>query len=252
MGIKSLVAVASLARLEKLSPEKQEQALLKLRNKLAMDNQGIARKYAHSYSKSSGGKFTYEDCFQEGMIAILDALRTFDGSRGAKLSTHLCTAVQMKLARFTKHSRRMVALPDYTFTVKRKLELYATENDCTIEEAAKALKVSKKRLAAVLAHNIGEQSISGATDSEGREYVDIPEDSIPPDVVAELNEEREMFNHALDNLTEEERSVITARFNEVPYTEIAKNLGLEKFGPSVIKTIERTAHKKLKQELTPA
>lgn len=68
-----------------------------------MENSNLVRKIAWSFSTSTGCDF--DDLYQEGMIAYLEALKTYDQAKG-RLSTYMWWCISNQLKNYIKQENK--------------------------------------------------------------------------------------------------------------------------------------------------
>ena len=86
---------------------------------LFLSNVGLVRYIVKDYVRKNGGDF--EDFFQEGLIALLDAIKKFDSSKGTKLSIYIDRATRRNITRYNEIKHSLVAVK-WTIT-RKKLQL---------------------------------------------------------------------------------------------------------------------------------
>lgn len=81
--------------------DKDEQACSELVSRYL----GMVRRIAHLYSNNHSD---WDDFISEGNIALLNAIKTFDGSRGASFSTYAYACVNNRMLTALKKSNRII------------------------------------------------------------------------------------------------------------------------------------------------
>jgi RNA polymerase sigma factor (sigma-70 family) len=105
-----------------------------------LDHQSWVEKVVRGYVKPSAAN--YEDCVQEGFIALLEAARTFDESRGFKFLTYATPAIHQRLQRFLRRSTT-IHQPDIWSVEKREELKDSTPPPRNIDAASRALQGSE-------------------------------------------------------------------------------------------------------------
>lgn len=75
---------------------------------LFLSNIGLVRRIVGNHVRKRGGSF--EDLFQEGLIALLKAIEHFDPSETVKMSTYVNTVVRRFLTRYKEKKENIVAI----------------------------------------------------------------------------------------------------------------------------------------------
>lgn len=74
-------------------------------SELISRNIGTVRRIAHLYSSNTAD---CDDLISEGIVGLLNAVRTFDGCRGASFSTYVYTCVNNRILTALKKSSRII------------------------------------------------------------------------------------------------------------------------------------------------
>eukprot|EP00899_Mesostigma_viride_P025362 jgi/Mesvir1/600/Mv02038-RA.4 len=99
--------VASVAELKHAVAEGRKAA-----NKLVMSNMWLARSLARKYA-GDGHDLSLEDLTQEGVFGLIRGLRSYDASKGTKLSTYLYFWVRHAILRAIADQGRLIRVPVY-------------------------------------------------------------------------------------------------------------------------------------------
>lgn len=165
----------------------------------------IVRKYVKGKRRSEH----FEDLVQEGMLALVEAARTFDEARGVKFLTYATPAIHQRVQRFLRRAPTIHA-PDVWVADKRGRHDVPLRN----ERASAALQ----------------GNLDGNTDSETvlrKQQYCRPEFQVAPSQEGEVldNEERALVAAAVQRLPEKQRIVITRTSEGASLTEVAEELG---------------------------
>lgn len=70
-----------------------------------VNNLGFIRQRAHALSsKARNSLVTYEDLYQEGLIAAINAVRSYDATYGASMNTHICNHAKWAMLDYFRHN----------------------------------------------------------------------------------------------------------------------------------------------------
>ena len=87
-----------------------------------LQNEKLAMKLAHRYSKQYQGRHDYDDLVQAARLGILEAARTYDPSRGTAFSTHAYHRARYAISHLLKKNTGIIHIP------------YNAEHDDSIEK----------------------------------------------------------------------------------------------------------------------
>ena len=194
--------------------------MLKLNNELIKEYEKLVYKiiinYANDYNK--------DDLFQEGMMGIIDASRTYDEKSNTKFSTFAYMHILGRVLKCVREDRNMKIsrdlIKDYKKVLITKDYIYKTYGrPASEEEICKVLNMDNERLDEVLRYNESEISINKVIgDSENIELADIIYNKEEIDKIDKL-----CLKDALSGLDPKERDLIYKRYYEnMTQTDIAK------------------------------
>lgn len=207
---------------------------------------------ARSYAKHG---VPMEDLVAEGMLALCEAARRFDPSRGFRFATCGRCWLKAHLRRYTLHNRRIVSAPStrnartviaHLRRTERRLAQETGAPPC-VEQVASALSVKPSDITMVAS------ALSGG-DVEYDDGARVPwvsPDPSPEEMVADA-EVRADFEtclaEALDSLTPREREIVLQRTgNDVATLEsLGATLGVSR---ERVRQIEERAKRKLRSAL---
>lgn len=200
-----------------------------LRNEIVLSNMGLVRACALSMRNMYIKFGEVDDVVNEGVLALMDAIETYDPTKGAKFETFASLKVRGAIIDYI---RKQDWIPRNLRKFSRTLDkansmLYNLNGRVpTTAELAEYLKMDENKLLKLMAEcsctltlsfeeliyedNINEPAMENATDSEL------------------LREEmRRVVAEAIDELREKEREVITLYYyKNFKYSDIAKALGV--------------------------
>ena len=200
-----------------------------LRNEIVLNNMGLVRACALSMRNMYIKFGEVDDVVNEGVLALMDAIETYDPSKGAKFETFASLRVRGAIIDYI---RKQDWIPRNLRKFSRTLDkansmLYNLNGRVpTTAELAEYLKMDENKLLKLMAEcsctltlsfeellyedNINEPSVDAATDSEL------------------LREEmKKVIADAIGELKEREREVITLYYyKNFKYSDIAKALGV--------------------------
>jgi len=78
----------------------------------------MALKLSRKYSKGS----EFDDLYQIAKISIIEAVRSFDKNRGAKLSTHVFSLIMFNLRNYNTRNRSIIYQPSYSSKTIKRIE----------------------------------------------------------------------------------------------------------------------------------
>jgi RNA polymerase sigma-32 factor len=191
-----------------------------------------------------------EDVIQQGNVGLLRAAAKFDPSRECRLATYAAYWIRAEIRDYVVRGYRVVRLGT-TKSERRALRAYRTtrESDPTALAAASGMTVEKvQMLLPLLASR--ETSLDASTDEHGAMVDRLINASPNPEDSASTEQRRERtrgaVEHALQDLTERERTIIRDRLMaDEPRTlqEIGDELGVSK---ERVRQIEERACAKLR------
>ncbi len=172
---------------------------------------------------------TYDDLFQEGALALLNSLSSYNGEKGAKFSTYFFFQLKHHFTKYKRNHQNLIRIPNHIYD---KYNLY---NNSSCE-------LNQKKLKEII--EIFNKYYSTYPLDEVITKIDLKTED--PLVV---NERFSRLNSILDSLPEIEKTVLRFRYgfhNQVEYTykEIGERLNLS---PTWIKNIEKKALKKIEK-----
>jgi len=88
----------------------------------------MALKLSRKYSKNS----EFDDLYQVAKISIIEAVRSYDKTRGAKLSTHVFSLIMFNLRNYNSKNRNIIYQPSYSSQTIKRIEidhLESTQSD---------------------------------------------------------------------------------------------------------------------------
>ena len=195
--------------------------------------------YANDYNK--------EDLFQEGMMGIIDASKTYDEKSNTKFSTFAYMHILGRVLKYIREDRNLKIsrdlIRDYKKVLITKDHIYKSYGRPAREdEICNILNIDKKRLEEIIRYNESEVSIN--------KIIGEDENLTLEDVLS--NEEDKIdklyLKDALNDLSAEERDLIYKRYYEnKTQTEIAKENNISQVK---VYRYERKILDKLKDKIT--
>lgn len=79
----------------------------------------MALKLSRKYSKGS----EFDDLYQVAKISIIEAVRSYDKTRGAKLSTHVFSLIMFNLRNYNSKNRNIIYHPSYSSQTIKRIEI---------------------------------------------------------------------------------------------------------------------------------
>lgn len=207
----------------------QQNREIALRNEIVLNNMKLVRSCALSMRNMYAKYGSVDDVINEGVIALMDAIESFDPENGAKFETYACVKIRGAIIDFI---RRQDWVPRNVRKFAKALDnannmLYNLNGRvATTSELADYLKMDEDKLLSRMAECSGALTLS----FEELLYEDnIDEPGMADASDAELLREElgRVIAEAINELKERERQVITLYYyKNFKYSDIAKALGL--------------------------
>ena len=207
----------------------QQSGEIALRNEIVLNNMGLVRSCAMSMRNMYIRHGDTDDVINEGVLALMDAIESFDPTKGAKFETYASLKIRGAIIDFL---RKQDWIPRNVRKFARTLDkansmLYNLNGRVpTTSELAEHLGMDEDKLLKQMAECSCTITLSFEEllyeDNIDEPAVDAPSDS------GLLREEmsREIAN-AIDELKDKERQVITLYYyKNMKYSDIAKALGV--------------------------
>ena len=184
--------------------------------KLITHNLRLVSKIASVYENSF---LDQDDLFQEGVIGLDKAIKSYDETRGLKFSTYATQWIRQAIGRAISDKGRAVRIPvnkqdnmSKVRTTVNKL-FNKTGVEPTMDEVAAEMKISRKKLDEILTANQAEYSINKEipTSKGWEEAIYFIEDkkSVNPEKEAMENIKKEIIHNILQSeLSDFERKII--------------------------------------------
>jgi RNA polymerase primary sigma factor len=240
-----------ISRIPLLSPEMERSLAYKIRRGNADAKQALIsanlRLVVFMAKKFINRGLSFMDLIEEGNLGLIRATEKYQPGRGFRFSTYatwwIRQSIQRGLANQSSTVRVPVHIAEAVSRMMRAQEIVASRvgRQPTIEETAKAAKLSPARVSELMRVSQNSLSLDARMDSEdggeGRRFSDFLEDvSKPrPDEGVLQDLEKARLNQVLMRLTAKERGVLMARFG----LEDGKPLTLEETGLRFSLTRER-------------
>lgn len=207
----------------------QQSGDIALRNQIVLNNMGLVRSCAMSMRNMYIKFGDTDDVVNEGVIALMDAIESFDPSKGAKFETYASLKIRGAIIDFL---RRQDWIPRNVRKFARTLDkansmLYNLNGRApTTAELAEHLGLDEDKLLKQMAECSCTITLSFEEllyeDNIDEPAIDVPSDS------GLLRDEmsREIVN-AIETLKDKERQVVTLYYyKNMKYSDIAKALGV--------------------------
>lgn len=231
--------------------EYQQSGDIALRNEIVLRNMGLVRSCAMSLRNMYIKYGDADDVINEGVIALMDAIDTYDPLKGAKFETYASLRIRGAIIDFI---RKQDWVPRQVRKFARSLDkansmLYNLYNRApTTAELAAQMGMDEDKLLRCMA----EASCTVTLSFEELLYEDnFEEPAVPSQTDSRLmrNELRKMVADAVQDLKEKERQVVTLYYyKNMKYSDIAKALGVSE---SRVCQIHTKAALALKAKLEP-
>jgi RNA polymerase primary sigma factor len=153
-----------------------EHLWLKLRQKLASSNSGLALFIANQYK---GGFLDFDDLVQEGQIGLLKAVDRFDYRLGFQFSTYAGYWIRQAISRSLSRCERVVRVPcgqvaniNKVFRTKDQF-IAQTGREPTLKELAEFAKLSNDEIHAILSFSQTAMPLEGFDEDEESSFAPI-------------------------------------------------------------------------------
>lgn len=207
----------------------QQNGDIALRNEIVLKNMGLVRSCAMSM-RNMYIKFSEpDDVVNEGVIALMDAIESYDSTKGAKFETY--ATIKIKGA-IIDYIRKQDWVPRNIRKFAKQLDkansmLYNLNGRMpTNEELAKYLGISEERLLKNMADCSGALVMS-FEELLYEDNIDEPAMDNPTDGAILHDEMRKVVASAIEELRDKERQVVILYYyKNMKYSDIAKVLGV--------------------------
>lgn len=181
----------------------------------------------------SGRGFELEDLYQIGCVGLIKSIKRFDTSFDVKLSTYTVPYVLGEIKRHIRDNGAIKvsrSIKELQVKIKQLQEEYKNKNeeDITIEELSKKLKISKEDIAIALEASRPVESIDNTYKSEkGEKSISLIEKISTEDNYEDIITNKIALKDAISKLEPKDRKIIMLRFfKEKTQSEVAKILGV--------------------------
>lgn len=198
--------------------------------RLIRDNNGLIWSIVKRFS---GRGFELEDLYQIGCVGLIKSIKRFDTSFDVKLSTYTVPYVLGEIKRHIRDNGAIKvsrSIKELQVKIKQLQEEYKNKNeeDITIEELSKKLKISKEDIAIALEASRPVESIDNTYKSEkGEKSISLIEKISTEDNYEDIITNKIALKDAISKLEPKDRKIIMLRFfKEKTQSEVAKILGV--------------------------
>ena len=209
--------------------EYQQSGNIALRNEIVLKNMGLVRATAMSLRNMYLKYGDVDDVVNEGVLALMEAIDSYDPTRGAKFETFASLKIRGAIIDYI---RKQDWIPRQIRKFAKTLDkayssLYNLYNRTpTTKELAEQMGLSEEKLMKYIA----ESACSDTLSFEELLYEDNfsePSDAAPTDSRIMREEMNRIIAEAISRLKERERQVITLYYyKNMKYSDIAKALGI--------------------------
>ncbi|MHC4180156.1 MAG: sigma-70 family RNA polymerase sigma factor [Planctomycetota bacterium] len=201
----------------------QEHSDVIARERMIEANLRLVVKIATEYT---GAGMTLSDLVAEGNLGLMRAVEEFDPDAGTRFSTYAAWWIKQAIKRALTLSSRTISVPEYLAKLigkwRRASAALAAElgREATPEEIGKKLKLSKKKIAAVLEglKAVNTPAQVDSDDPEGGSDILADSDALQPDQGLLDASNAPLVKKLLAELEPRERKVLELRFGLDGYT----------------------------------
>lgn len=188
-------------------------------HRLVLSNVGFVVKIANEYRNLG---IPFEDLVNEGNLGVLEAARHFDPSRGTRFLTYAVWWIRKAMLRALARHVSLVQVPAYQLRRLRSVADVESRLSKELgrgadrEEVSRELQVPTSSLDAVLRLRSRDLSLDEPVGRDRNTPLSagLADDrSVNPEEALIRNENEDLVRWALGRLTEEERLIITARYD---------------------------------------
>ena len=226
---------------EELMRQYKETGSLELRNQLVMHYSYIAKAVAVKMSSTYHKYASVEEMVNHGAIALIDSLERYDPDQGVKFSTYAFTKVRGAIIDYVRKQDwlpRRVRQTDILITKAEEQLTNELGRTPTREEMAARLGMTPAKYDKCVFEMSGESMYS----------FKLQEDGVGPEDQMDEQELRQELAKAIDELTDQERTVLSLYYyEELTMKEIGQVMGVSE---QRIGQINRKLIKKLRTKLT--
>ena len=201
-----------------------------LRNEIVLKNMGLVRSCALALRNMYIKFGEVDDVVNEGVIALMEAIETFDPEKGAKFETYATLKIRGAIIDFV---RRQDWIPRSVRKFARDLDnanssLYNQYNRMpTTEELAEYMEMPEEKLLKLMSEASCMVTLSFDELLYEDNFTEPASAGEATDASVLRDECRRVIADAIESLKEKERQVITLYyFKSMKYSDIAKVLGI--------------------------
>ncbi len=209
--------------------EYQQSGDIALRNEIVLKNMGLVRACAMSLRNMYIKYGDVDDVINEGVLALMDVIDTFDPGKGAKFETYATLKIRGAIVDYI---RKQDWVPRQVRKFAKALDnanslLYNLNNrPPTTEELAEYMDMPESKLLKYMAEAACTVTLS-FEDLLYEDNFDEASPAAPTDQRLLKEEMSDILAKAIDGLREQERQVITLYYyKNMKYSDIAKVLGV--------------------------
>lgn len=239
---------------ELLMRQYKETGSLELRNQLVMHYSYIAKTVAVKMSSTYHKYATVEEMVNHGAIALIDSLERYDPDQGVKFSTYAYTKVRGAIIDYVRKQDwlpRRVRQTDILITKAEEQLTNELGRTPTREEMAARLGMTPAKYDKCVFEMSGESMYSFEALLAApvqMNHFKLHEDGVGPEDQMDEQELRQELAKAIDELTDQERTVLSLYYyEELTMKEIGQVMGVSE---QRIGQINRKLIRKLRERMT--
>ncbi len=242
--------------LPKLSPEENEELIVKLKNgdKAARDKfiVGNMRLVLSLVKRFWAKNANADDVFQAGCVGLIKAIDNFDLKFGVKFSTYAVPMILGEIKRFLRDGNSLRVSRSIRDTAYRILKvregIEERDEEATIEKIAREMQVKEREIVYCLDAISDPVSLYDPVYNKAGDTLQIVDQLCDESQSEEIWTERVALKEAIDRLTEREKKILRLRYYEgKTQTEISSEVGISQ---AQVSRLEKNALASVKREIS--
>ena len=253
---KVVICSVDTTGLPKLSPEENEELIVKLKNgdKAARDKfiVGNMRLVLSLVKRFWAKNANADDVFQAGCVGLIKAIDNFDLKFGVKFSTYAVPMILGEIKRFLRDGNSLRVSRSIRDTAYRILKvregIEERDEEATIEKIAAEMQVREREVVYCLDAISDPVSLYDPVYNKAGDTLQIVDQLCDESQSEEIWTEHVALREAIDRLTERERKILRLRYYEgKTQTEISAEVGISQ---AQVSRLEKNALASVRKEIS--